>query len=190
MRGALFWLATVQSAYFVLTGVWPLVHMRSFLAVTGPKHDLWLVKTVGVLVTVVGLAIGMAAYRRNVSPEIMLLAAGSAAALGVVDLVYVLRRVISKIYLLDAVAEMILVVAWLLSSRPPVPRWEPERPPAPISKAVALGATAAAAGPRGTVEWAPRARRDRLCRSSAPRSNRVASTPADSIGRGDRSCCC
>src|SRR3954454_18644356 len=103
MRGALL-LATIQSAYFLLTGVWPLVHLRSFVAVTGPKVDLWLVKTVGVLVTVVGLVIGVAAYRQNVTPEIALLTAGSAAALGAVDVMYVLKRVIAKIYLLDAVA--------------------------------------------------------------------------------------
>ena len=52
MRGAVFVLAWVQAGYFVVTGVWPIVHMRSFLAVTGPKTDLWLVKTIGVLVTV------------------------------------------------------------------------------------------------------------------------------------------
>jgi hypothetical protein len=34
------WLAGLQGAYFLVTGVWPLVHMPSFLAVTGPKTDL------------------------------------------------------------------------------------------------------------------------------------------------------
>ena len=34
-------LAYAQSAYFAATGVWPIVHMPSFLRVTGPKTDLW-----------------------------------------------------------------------------------------------------------------------------------------------------
>jgi hypothetical protein len=33
--------ALVQGVYFLLTGVWPIVHLPSFLAVTGPKTDLW-----------------------------------------------------------------------------------------------------------------------------------------------------
>jgi len=116
MRGAIFWLAIVQAIYFVITGVWPIVHVRSFYAVTGPKVDHWLVKTVGVLVTVIGVAIGVTALRRGaaIPPEIMLLAAGSAAALAAVDLIYVLKRVIPKVYLADAVAESIIVIAWLI----------------------------------------------------------------------------
>src|SRR3954468_18916703 len=101
--------AWLQGIYFLVTGLWPLLHMPSFLAVTGPKVDLWLVKTVGVLVTVVGLVIGVAAYRHNVSAEIVLLAIGSAAALGAVDVIYVAKRVIARIYLLDAVAELLLI---------------------------------------------------------------------------------
>jgi hypothetical protein len=114
MRDALYWLAVVQAVYFFITGVWPIVHLRSFMAVTGPKVDYWLVKTVGVLVTVIGLAIVLAAMRGQFGVEIFVLAAGSAAALGAVDIVYVAKRVIPKIYLTDAVAEAILVAAWLL----------------------------------------------------------------------------
>ena len=42
----------------------------------------------------------------------MLLAAGSAAALGAVDVIYVAKRVIPPIYLADAVPEAILVALW------------------------------------------------------------------------------
>lgn len=40
-------LAIIHAAYFVLTGLWPILNIRSFLRVTGPKSDLWLVKTWG-----------------------------------------------------------------------------------------------------------------------------------------------
>ena len=33
-----------QGALYVVTGVWPLLHMASFEAVTGPKTDDWLVR--------------------------------------------------------------------------------------------------------------------------------------------------
>ena len=97
MSTALYWLAMIQAVYFVITGLWPIVHLRSFMAVTGPKVDHWLVKTVGVLVTVIGLAIGIAAARRQFGIEIFVLAAGSAAALGAADVIYVAKRVIARI---------------------------------------------------------------------------------------------
>jgi hypothetical protein len=109
------WLARVQAAYFVVTGLWPIVHIRSFTLVTGPKYDLWLVKTVGVLITVIGLTIGMAGWRRRVVPEVFVLAVGSAAALGFVDVYYHLRGTIPAVYLLDAAAEAVLVVVWLVA---------------------------------------------------------------------------
>ena len=45
-------LATGQAVYFLLTGIWPLLSIRTFQMVTGRKTDTWLVKTVGVLVAV------------------------------------------------------------------------------------------------------------------------------------------
>ena len=106
-------LLIVQSIFYALTGLWPLVHLDSFMAVTGPKVDSWLVKTVGVLVTVIGLVLALHARREKLQTEVALLAAGSAAGLAVIDLNYSLRGRISKIYLLDALAEGIFVLLWL-----------------------------------------------------------------------------
>src|SRR4051812_47162991 len=50
-------LARLQAAYYVATGVWPIAHMKSFEAVTGPKVDHWLVRTFGALVTAAGAAL-------------------------------------------------------------------------------------------------------------------------------------
>ena len=109
------WLAGIHAVYFVLTGVWPIVHIRSFMAVTGPKRDIWLVKTVGVLVTVVGAVIGLAAWRGSFAPEVFVLAVASAAALAGVDVYYHLRGVIPRVYLLDALAEGVLIAGWLVA---------------------------------------------------------------------------
>src|SRR4051794_533441 len=79
------------------TGIWPLVSIRTFEAVTGPKADDWLVNTVGVLVAVVGAVLRLAAYRGRVAAEVMALAVGSAMGLMGIDLWYVARRVIPRI---------------------------------------------------------------------------------------------
>mgnify|MGYP001018657960 FL=1 len=90
--------------------------MRTFLKVTGPKEDLWLVKTVGALVTVVGTVLGLAVLRRQVTPEIALLGAGSAGALAGVDALYVAQGRIPPVYLLDMAGELVLVAGWLLGA--------------------------------------------------------------------------
>jgi hypothetical protein len=105
-------LARLQAAYYVPTGVLPLVSIRLFEAITGPKVDRWLVKTVGALVATTGLALALAGRRRQIAPELAVVAAGNAAALAAVDMVYVAKRRISPIYLLDAVAEIALVGGW------------------------------------------------------------------------------
>jgi hypothetical protein len=105
--------ALAQAAYFVATGLWPLVSIESFERVTGPKADRWLAQTVGVLVATIGAAIGLAGARRTLTPELRLLALASAVGLAGVDLVFVARRRIAPIYLADAAVELVLAAGWL-----------------------------------------------------------------------------
>jgi len=74
--------------------------------------DLWLVRTVGALVTVIGVVLISAARRRRVTDEIVLLGLGSAVALSGIHLIYVLSGVISEIYLADAAAEIGPAALW------------------------------------------------------------------------------
>jgi hypothetical protein len=103
-------LARLQGLYFLATGVWPLLSMRTFEAVTGPKVDRWLVKTVGVLIGVIGASLVLGA--RRPAPATTVLAVGSAAGLGAIDTIYATRGRISSVYLLDAVLEALLLAAW------------------------------------------------------------------------------
>ena len=109
-------LAGLQGAYFAVTGVWPILHIASFEAVTGPKVDDWLVKTVGALVAVIGATLCVASWLGRVSPEAQVLAMGSALCLGAVDVVYPLLGRISRVYLADAVVEATLLAAWTFVS--------------------------------------------------------------------------
>ena len=97
----------IQACYYVATGVWPLLHRRSFEAVTGPKVDFWLVRTVGVTVAAIGVGLALSTGRGRLSEELRVTAVLAAAGLGAIDTVYVARRRISPVYLLDAVAEAV-----------------------------------------------------------------------------------
>ena len=114
-------LAWIQGTYFAATGLWPVVSIRSFQAVTGQKtdhlvtgyeQDHWLVNTVAVLVIAIGLALLVAAWRRHVPLEITILAAASAFGLAMIDVVYVARQTIWPIYLVDAVAQVGFLAGW------------------------------------------------------------------------------
>ena len=106
------WIARVQGWFYLLTGLWAIVDIDSFQRVTGPKLDLWLVKTVGVLVVVIGASLLAAARERRYGTPVLVLAVGSALGLAGIDLVYALGGRISPIYLLDTAAEIVLAVLW------------------------------------------------------------------------------
>src|SRR2546421_7334222 len=105
MQHAIRYLSLAQAAYFVLTGIWPLVSIETFMMVTGPKTDLWLVRTVGVLIAVVAGSLLVSACRRVTTPETVVLAVGTALALTAIDVIYVSLGTIDNVYLLDAAAE-------------------------------------------------------------------------------------
>jgi hypothetical protein len=105
-------LALGQGVFFAATGLWPIAHLRSFEAVTGPKPEGWLVKTVGALLVATGGALARAS-RGPLSRDWAVLGAGSAVALAAVDLWYAgVRRRISPVYLLDAPLELLFAIGW------------------------------------------------------------------------------
>ena len=104
-----------QGLFYVATGVWPIVHLRSFEKVTGPKVDKWLVRTFGGLVAAVGVTLIAGAFERKPSRALQILGIGSALALGAADVLYALRGKISKVYLGDAAAEGAIAATWALT---------------------------------------------------------------------------
>jgi hypothetical protein len=110
------WLSAWQGFYYVVTGLWPLIHMDSFIAVTGPKTDLWLVRGVGMLVLVIGIVFLMAAVRSVLSLELGVLMAGTSAGFSALEILYTVRGVLPPIYLADAfeeIAVLVLALAFL-----------------------------------------------------------------------------
>jgi hypothetical protein len=109
--------AAAQAGYYVGTGIWPLVHRRSFEALTGRKIDWWLVETVGLLVTAIGTGVGLAARTGRITPELGVVAAGAAGSLAAIDVVYVGLGAIPPTYLADAAVELGLVGGWIAAAR-------------------------------------------------------------------------
>jgi hypothetical protein len=103
---------TLQGLYYTISGLWPIVHLRSFMAVTGRKQDTWLVKSFGAFISGTGTAL-LSARGREERRLATRVAVASAVALAGADAWYVARRRISPIYLVDAVLELLLAGAVL-----------------------------------------------------------------------------
>ena len=87
-----------QGAYYVASGLWAVLNRRGFEAVTGPKRDYWLVRTVGLLAATIGASL-LAGTRREPTAETALLGLAAGASFTAVDLVYVARRRVRPVYL-------------------------------------------------------------------------------------------
>jgi hypothetical protein len=111
------WIVGIQAVYYLVSAVWPLVSMASFVTVTGPKADLWLVRTVSLLILVIAVTLGTAVATGRLSLEIIVCAVLSCLVFVAIDTVYALSGVISKIYLGDAAVEAVLLSAIIVGLR-------------------------------------------------------------------------
>lgn len=102
----------VHIFYYLLTALWPFVHLESFLAVTGPKTDIWLVKTVSLLLFPYILLI-LYAIKVRWSPFIAVTIILGCLGLAGIDLYYYLKGTIRGIYLVDLGLEMIFIMYWI-----------------------------------------------------------------------------
>ncbi len=103
----------VQGLYSLLTALWGLLDIDSFMLVTGPKYDVWLVKTVSVLLVAISACLFChLAVRTHPLPAIAL---GGLTALGLaaIDIYYTTIDRIKWVYLLDAGAEILFATLWL-----------------------------------------------------------------------------
>lgn len=109
-------LSRVHGGFNMLGGLWPLVHLRSFEAIFGPKYDRWLEHTVGGLL----LGLGWAQWKAG-TPDGWQhgrrIGVATATTLLAIDLVYVPQGRIRWTYLIDAVEEIALLAAWAEAAR-------------------------------------------------------------------------
>jgi hypothetical protein len=102
-----------QATYTLITAVWPLVDIKSFMEVTGYKRDVWLVKTVGALLIPIALALYAHLHFKSDHRTAFVLGCLTALAFACIDFYYALNDVIADIYLADGVVELIFVGGWI-----------------------------------------------------------------------------
>lgn len=103
-------LIVLQTAYYLATGIWPVIHIKSFEKITGEKTDKWLVKMVGLLSVAVAITIFLA----NSADDVKLLGILAAAAFVAIDFYYAVQRIVAPIYFVDGLIQVAFMAGWLL----------------------------------------------------------------------------
>ena len=104
-------LGQAHGVFNVIGGLWPLVSVRSFEAVFGPKTDRWLEYTVAGLLVTNGCT-QISSARRGDTTTSAWVGMGTASTLLAIDLVFVPRGTIRWTYLIDAAMEIGLIALW------------------------------------------------------------------------------
>mgnify|MGYP006892266651 CR=1 FL=1 len=107
-------LAIIHGLYYMISGLWPIIHMESFVAITGPKVDYWLVNTVGMLAFFIGSGLLIAGIKKRVPFSLIYIATGTAFGFILIDVIYVWQGILWATYLLDAGLELIFFISWLV----------------------------------------------------------------------------
>jgi hypothetical protein len=102
----------IQSGYYLLTALWAIIDINSFMTVTGPKTDIWLVKTTAAMIITISLTLGSYLFMQGNKSPAIILGSVSAFSFVIIDFYYVAENVISNIYVLDGIFESILLIGW------------------------------------------------------------------------------
>ncbi|HET7224860.1 MAG TPA: hypothetical protein VFK69_04010 [Candidatus Eisenbacteria bacterium] len=104
--------ALAQGIWYVATGLWPIADARSFQDITGPKDDVWLARTCGMLIALLGGALLFARARRRIGAETLFLGIASALALAFADALIATSGAGTQAYLFDAALEIVFAGLW------------------------------------------------------------------------------
>jgi len=117
------WLLAGQGAYYVLTGLWPLVHFSSFATVMSQHINPFQAQAFGAVIAVLGGSLMEAARREPPGPFPTLLGAAIASAIALVSLWWLPRLAATSILWIDLVLEVAIAVGLILF----YPRSQPDR---------------------------------------------------------------
>ncbi|WP_406858771.1 hypothetical protein ABZO31_00330 [Streptomyces sp. HUAS MG47] len=109
--------ARAQGLFNVAGGLWPLLSLRTFERVYGPKTDDWLQKASAGLLAASGLSMLRAAPTVEGMRHARRTGIGTALTFLAVDVMYVPRGRISPAYLMDVAKEITWLIAWARAGR-------------------------------------------------------------------------
>lgn len=107
----------MQGLFNAIGGIWPIVSLRTFEWVYGPKEEDWLQRTSGGLLLVSGLTLVMTEDSPDSVRMARRIGVGVALTYLLVDLIYIPKGRIRMTYLQDAICESGWLLGWAKASR-------------------------------------------------------------------------
>jgi hypothetical protein len=107
-------LVIIQGSYYMITALWPLIHIESYMMLVGPITDIWLAKTVATMVIAISITMFFHLSLRTDHRPLVLLGVSSSLAFAYTDVYYSVTGTLSNIYLLDAAAEFLFMASWVV----------------------------------------------------------------------------
>jgi hypothetical protein len=107
-------LVIIQGSYYMITALWPLIHIESYMSFVGPISDIWLAKTVGTMVIAISATMFFHLSLKTDHRPLILLGLASSLAFAYTDTYYTFTGTLSSIYLLDAAAETLFMISWII----------------------------------------------------------------------------
>lgn len=117
-----------QGLYTLLTAAWAIIDIDSFMQLTGPKTDIWLVKTVAVVLVAIGLFFLTCIFVPSPVVPMAVLAIASSLGLIFIDFYYSSKEIISFIYQADGILQIIFVICWIVVLGRSRHRFQPDNP--------------------------------------------------------------
>ncbi len=106
------WVLGIQGTYYLITGLWPFLHLRSFETVTGPKDDIFLLHMTSALIIVIAGAL-LLSLRQEKTPPVLFLAVFSPVAFMFIEILY--RSQINWTYFIDFAIQAVILAALVYS---------------------------------------------------------------------------
>jgi predicted outer membrane lipoprotein len=118
------WIVIAQGAYYMLSGLWPLVHFSSFAQIVALRINPFQAQSFGALLIVIGASLLEASRRQPPGAFPTLLGVAVAAAIAVINLVWLPRLAVRSGLWIDVLIEVAIASALILL----YPRSQSERP--------------------------------------------------------------
>jgi hypothetical protein len=103
----------IQGSYILLTALWALIDIESFMVVSGPKTDTWLVKTVAILLLPISVCFFSNIFLKVHPLPVMLVAITTSAGLAFIDFYYTANHTIKWVYAIDGILQIIFLMGWI-----------------------------------------------------------------------------
>jgi hypothetical protein len=102
----------IEAIYTLLTALWGLIDIDSFMQVTGPKTDVWLVKTVSVLLLPIAICFISGIYLKQNPLTIILVGLTTSVGLAAIDFYYTANDTIRFVYAIDGSLQLLFFTCW------------------------------------------------------------------------------